>query len=36
VAHIDDTGTERAFYVWVSDPEAFGTALLGRPMANLD
>lgn len=36
VAHIDDTGTERAFYVWVSDPEEFGTALLGRPMASLD
>ncbi|MGI8625707.1 MAG: hypothetical protein ACR2J5_03915 [Geodermatophilaceae bacterium] len=36
VLHADDAGTMQAFYVWVSDPEAFGTALLGRPMSDQD
>ncbi len=36
VLHHDDAGTMRAFCVWVSDPEAFGTALLGRPMSDRD
>jgi len=33
VLHLDDNGVARTFYVWVSDPDAFGTALLGRPMS---
>lgn len=32
--HIDDAGAAQAFCVWVSDPEAFGAALLGRPMSD--
>jgi len=36
VLHVDESGTAQAFYVWVSDPETFGTALLGRPMSDLD
>lgn len=36
VLHVDDAGTPKAFSVWVSDPEAFGTALLGRPMSDQD
>lgn len=36
VLHLDDAGTLKAFCVWVSDPEAFGTALLGRPMSDQD
>jgi len=37
VLHADDTGSAaRAFSVWVSDPDAFGTALMGRPMSDPD
>lgn len=34
VLHVDETGAPKAFRVWVGDPEAFGTALLGRPMSD--
>ncbi len=33
VLHLDEHGTGEAFHVWVGDPDAFGTALLGRPMS---
>ena len=36
VLHVDDAEKAQAFYVWVSDPDAFGTALLGRPMSDPD
>lgn len=36
VLHIDDSGAGQAFCVWVSDPEAFGTAVLGRPIDDRD
>jgi len=36
VLHTDEAGAPKAFYVWVSDPTAFGTALLGRPMSDPD
>lgn len=36
VLHLDDAGTPRTFQVWVGDPEAFGTAVLGRPMSEPD
>lgn len=36
VLHVDETGAPQAFGVWVSDPEAFGTAVLGRPMSEAD
>lgn len=32
--HLDETGAPHAFCVWVSVPERFGTALLGRPMSD--
>ncbi|MGI8721884.1 MAG: hypothetical protein ACR2JG_06615 [Geodermatophilaceae bacterium] len=34
VLYLDVEATLRAFQVWVGDPEAFGTALLGRPMSD--
>jgi len=34
VRHLDQDATPRAFHVWVSDPEAFGTAMLGRPLSD--
>jgi len=36
ILHTDETGAPKAFHVWVSDPTAFGTALLGRPMSDPD
>ncbi|MDQ3475256.1 MAG: hypothetical protein M3492_02630 [Actinomycetota bacterium] len=36
VLYLDEEATLRAFQVWVGDPEAFGTALLGRPMSEPD
>lgn len=38
VWYVDEnaTSTTKAFSVWVSDVERFGTALLGRPMSDLD
>ncbi len=36
VLYQDEDATLRAFQVWVSDPQAFGTALLGRPMSDPD
>ncbi|MBA3798231.1 MAG: hypothetical protein M3446_00790 [Actinomycetota bacterium] len=34
ILHVDQAGATQAFYVWVSNPEPFGTALLGRPMTD--
>ncbi len=34
IRHVDQAGATQAFYVWVSDPDSFGTALLGRPMTD--
>lgn len=36
VLHIDESGEPQAFQVWVTDPEAFATAILGRPMSDPD
>lgn len=36
VLHVDEAGAPQAFQVWVSDPEAFGTAVLGRPLSEAD
>ncbi len=36
VLHVDETGAPQAFQVWVSDPQAFGTAILGHPMFDAD
>lgn len=36
VLHVNETGGLQAFQVWVSDAEAFGTAVLGRPMSDQD
>ncbi len=32
VLHLDETGSPRAFQVWVRNPEAFGVAVLGREL----
>lgn len=32
VLHVDEGGAPAAFHVWVRDPGAFGTAVLGHPM----
>lgn len=34
VLHVDEDGAPRAFHVWVRDPDAFGSALLGRRMGS--
>lgn len=36
VLHADQDGVPRAFHLWVSDPDGFGTALLGRPFSQQD
>ena len=36
VLYLDQDAMLRAFQVWVGGPEAFGTALLGRPMSDPD
>lgn len=36
VAHLDEHAAPAAFHVWVSDPEAFGAAVLGRPVTDPD
>ncbi|MDQ3576014.1 MAG: hypothetical protein M3443_00065 [Actinomycetota bacterium] len=36
VLYLHEDAMVHAFQVWVGDPEAFGTALLGRPMSDPD
>lgn len=36
VLHAGEDGALRAFHVWVTDPGAFGMAVLGRAMSDLD
>lgn len=36
VLHVNEHAAPQAFHVWVSDPDAFARALLGRPMSDPD